>query len=233
VYNAQQLRYDPPCYDLLYDSMVRLQEYVDIERDAIGELLDADLLRQEGDHPHRLYTVTPAGRDVIGEGYREGVDYGHGTGDLEESSQHVFAVEAGRRYLVQEYRDAPGSDVTRVVPYHELNDDHRLDVAGLDADGEVVAAIEAERINNDVRRAVLEDFDKIASCEPQVAIWLVMRQTDAHDVLSVLNDPPEGDPRVEKTYAGTTPPRQFNTDTDGLTDVFAAEWIRDRLDDTS
>jgi len=238
VYNAQQLRYGPPAYDLLQDSMVRLQEYVGIDRDAIDDLLEAGVLRHEGDHPHRLYTVTPVGRSVIGESYRETVDFGHGAGDLEESSEHVLAVEVGRRLLVQAHRDDPDSNVERVVPYYEFDDeddDRRLDVAGLNTDGEVVATVEAERINKDIHYAVPEDYDKMADCDPETAVWLVMRQADAHEVLSVLNDPPDGagEPRVEKTYAETTPPQQFTIDTPGLTDIYPVEWVRDRLDDQS
>jgi len=41
-------------------------------------LVDADVLRHDTDYPHRLFTVTPSGRDVVGESYRLGVDYGHG-----------------------------------------------------------------------------------------------------------------------------------------------------------
>jgi len=35
VYNAQQLRYDPPEYDLMEDSMLRLQEYTGITNEEI------------------------------------------------------------------------------------------------------------------------------------------------------------------------------------------------------
>jgi len=229
VYNAQQLRYDPPGYDLLRDSMLRLQEYVGIDRDAVDELLETDLLRHDTDHPHRLYSVSPAGRDVIGEHYRQGVDYGHGQGDLEESSQHVFAVEVGRRWLEQEYVADPDSPVVEVVPYYDLDGHHRLDIAGVDADGAIRVAVEAERVNHDLREAVPDDFDKIAACEVDEAIWIVMTQSAGHDVLQALNDPPDGTPRVEKTYAETTPPQQFRIDTPGLTAMYPAEWLRARL----
>jgi hypothetical protein len=229
VYNAQQLRYDPLEYDLLRDSMLRLQEYVGIDSEAIQDLVDAGLLRHDTDHPHRLYTVTPEGRSVIGESYRQGVDYGHGAGDLEESAEHVFGVEVARQYLEEAYVDDPDSAVVEVVPYYDLDDRHRLDLAGLDEDGEVVVAVEAERINNDVARAVPEDFDKMAACDPDEAIWVVMKQADGHAVLQALNDPIEGEPRVEKTYAETTPPQQFRIDTPGLTAVYPARWLRDKL----
>lgn len=228
VYNAQQLRYDPLEYDLCVDSMIRIQEYLGIDSEPIQDLIDADLLRHDTDHPHRLYTVTPEGRQVIGENYRQGVDYGHGVGDLEESSQHVFAVEVARQYLERAYADDPESTVVEVIPYYDLDDQHRLDIAALDENGEIVVAVEAERVNHDIRRAAPEDFDKIAACDVDEAIWVVMTQSEGHDVLHALNNPLEGEPRVEKTYANTTPPQQFRIDTPGLTAMYPAEWLRDR-----
>jgi hypothetical protein len=231
VYNAQQIRFDPLEYDLLWDSMLRLQEYVGIEGDAIEDLLDAEILSHDTDHPHRLYTVTPEGRTVIGESYRQGIDYGHGAGDLEESSEHVLGVEVGRRYLQAAYLENEASPVVEVIPYYDIDDQRRLDVAGLDAEGNVVVAVEVERVNHDIRRAVPDDFDKMADCGVEAAIWIVMTQADGHAVLSALNDPLEGLVRVEKTYAKTTPPQQFRIDTPGMTAVYPAEWLRDRLDE--
>jgi DNA helicase HerA-like ATPase len=252
VYNAQQLRYDSLEYDLLYDSMIRLQEYVGIESDAVQDLVDADVLRHDTDHPHRLFTVTPSGRDVIGESYRLGVDYGHGQGDLEESSQHIMAVEVARQYLVSEYLDDPESDVVEVTPYYDMEevslpvsafmapdsdeseevtdayDQRRLDIAALNEDGDVVVAVEAERVNHDTRRAVPDAFDKIAECDPDEAIWVVTTRQEGHDVLAALNDPLDGDPRVEKTYSQNTPPRQFRIDTDGLTGIYTVDDLRSR-----
>ncbi|MFC7164545.1 hypothetical protein [Halospeciosus flavus] len=56
-----------------------------------------------------------------------------------------------------------------------------------------------------------------------------MTQADGHEVLQALNDPLEGPVRVEKTYAASTPPQQFRIDTPGLTAMYPAEWLRDRL----
>jgi len=255
VYNAQQLRYDPLEYDLLSDSMLRLQEYVGIDSDAVQDLINAELLRHDTDHPHRLFTVTPDGRSEIGERYRRGVDYGHGKGDLEETSQHVLAVEIGRRYLIEEYVEDSDSPVVEVVPYYDLSRDEtlsaaafmgaeeeaataveeyeqrRLDVAGLDANGEIVVTLEAERINHDYKRAIPEDFDKMAACDVEEALWVVPNREAAHTVLEVLHEPPAGQPRIEKTYAETTPPRQFRINSPGLTDVFTINTLRDEIAD--
>ena len=232
VYNAQQLRYDPLEYDLLWDSMIRLQEYIGIETDAIQDLIDANVLSHDTDHPHRLFTVTPKGRPLIGESYRQGVDYGHRKGDLEESSLHVLAVEVGRQYLQQAFLQNPDSSVTEVIPYFDIDENRRLDAAALDANGEVVVALEAERINHDVSEAVPADFDKMAACDPDEAIWVVPTIADAHDVLAALNDPSDGDPRVEKTYSRTVPPQKFRIDTPGFTAIYPLERLRDRLEET-
>ena len=72
-------------------------------------------------------------------------------------------------------------------------------------------------------------FDKMAACGVEEAIWIVMTQSAGHKVLQALNDPPEGAPRVEKTYASTTPPQQFRIETQGLTAIYPAAWLRDSL----
>ncbi|MFD1514379.1 ATP-binding protein [Halomarina rubra] len=255
VYNVAQRRYDSREYDLLYDSMIRLIEYVDIDTDELEALVDAGLVRHDTDHPHRMYSVSSEGRSIIGESYRQGLDYGHGKGDLEESTEHVFGVILGMRLLDQMAADSD-SDVVTVEPYYELGEgilpadafmggsedaedaaskyeQRRLDVAGLDEDGNIVATVEVERVNNDLRRAAPADFDKIADCEPEEAIWIVMNRKDAHEVLQALNDPLEGEPRVEKTYSVNTPSHQFNINTPGLTALYPTEFVRDSLLDAS
>ena len=230
VYNAQQGRYEAPGYDIVHDSMIRLREYVGISPDAVVDLIDAGVITQDGDHPHRLYSVTSEGRDVIGEVHREGVDFGDGTGDMTESSQHRLMVEVGRRYIEQAFVDEADSRVVRAKPYHEITVDgetKRLDCAGLDEDGDVVVTLEAERINHDVNEAVPEDFDKMAACDPEEAIWVVLGRADGHRVLDALVDPPDGEPRVEKTYSTSTPFRDVHIDTPGFSQIHSVRDLRD------
>jgi hypothetical protein len=299
IHNAQQRRYDPPEYDLLDDSMIRLLEYVGASTDAVQTLIDAGYLTHDTNHPHRLYSVTPEGRTVIGEAYRSGVDFGHGKGDLEETSLHVMMVEVGYRYLVQEYENNPDSPVEAVIKYFDLEqapidttldraaddgdedgvsdeaspapvedaaegsdadavsqetasdvdmdatarpdergesevDARRIDAAGLDAEGNVVVMLEAERVNHDVRRAAPADYDKMAACDPEEAIWICSTQKAGYKILRALNEPLDGTPRVEKEYSSTTPPHQYRIDTPGLTAMYNVEYVRDRLtDDTA
>ena len=232
VHNAQQGRYDAPGYDIVHDSMIRLREYAGIDTDAVVGLKEAGLLVEDGDTPHRLYSVTSDGRAVIEEGRRQGLDYGDGKGDLTESSQHRMAVEVGRRLLDREYAADPDSRVQRAKPYHEIDVDGetvRLDCAGLDVDGNVVVALEAERINNDAATAVPSDFDKMAACEPDETIWIVLSRSAGHRVLEALADPPDGDPRVEKEYSETSPLYRRQYDTPGLTQIYAVRYVRDTL----
>ena len=227
VYAAHQRRFDPELeYDLLNDSMVRLREYVGVGTDEVERLLEDGLLAKDCTHPHVLYTVTPEGRAAAKIRHREGVAHGDGAGDLSESSLHVAMVELGRRYVQAAFVESDDSAAVEVSPYYDVADG-RLDVAGLDADGEVVVAVEAERSNHDTLRAVPEDYDKMARHEPEAAIWIVENRDGGHDVLEALNEPGEGDPRVEKTYSRSSPPRRFSIDTAGLTDVYTFSYLRD------
>ncbi|WP_435118797.1 type IV secretory system conjugative DNA transfer family protein [Halolamina sp. C58] len=229
VYMAHQQRFDQQLeYDIVWDSMTNLEAYVGIDTDEVQELLDDGLLRVDCRRPHKLYTVTPDGRDAIEVGHREGIAYGDGTGDLSESSLHVAMVAVGARLLEEEFVEPDDQPGTRVERYYGV-DDGRLDAAVLDTDDAVVAALEAERINNDRREAIPADFDKMAACDPEAAWWLVKTRGDGHEVLRALNDPPDGESRVPRTYSENMAPREYRLDTPGLTAVYTFEYARDSL----
>lgn len=71
----------------------------------------------------------------------------------------------------------------------------------------------------------------MAACDVGEAIWVVMTQADGHELVDVLHDPLESEPRVEKSYAETTPLPQFQLDTPGLTELVSVEQLRDRMPD--
>jgi hypothetical protein len=50
-------------------------------------------------------------------------------------------------------------------------DRRRLDVAGLDSDGDIVVVGEAEWLNNDSYEAIPVCYDKMAACDPEETIW--------------------------------------------------------------
>jgi len=172
--------------------------------------------------------VTPEGRSEIHVGHREGIAHGDGKGDLSESSLHVAMVEVGRQYLEQAFVEDAESPVEEVVTYHEVGE-HRLDAAGLDADGEIVVTLEAERVNHDVNEAVPADYDKMAACDPEAAIWITKDQGTAHQVLERLNEGGDGEVRVEKSYSESTPPQQFRLDEPGCTDILTLRSVRNSL----
>ncbi|EMA48214.1 hypothetical protein C451_20672 [Halococcus thailandensis JCM 13552] len=229
VHDAQQGHHDPLEFDLIRDSMMRLKEYVDIDNEAVKELTNSDLMNRDT-QPHLLYSVTADGRNVINETHRAGLDHGDGVGDLTESSQHIFAVEVARRYLEAAYVDNDESAVVEARPYYGVDDGHRLDLVGLDADGEIAVAVEVERSNPDRRSAAPADFDKIAATGCEDAIWVAMSRRKGHEILAALNDPDDGDPRVENTYSDGTPLSEVTIETEGLTDIYPVKHLRNTLD---
>ncbi|REA03912.1 hypothetical protein DEQ92_12335 [Haloferax sp. Atlit-6N] len=219
VYSAHQRRFDPEFeYDLLNDSMVRLQEYTGIRYQEVEELIDGGSLSVDCTYPHKLYTVTPKGRRAIAVRHREGIAHGHRRGDLSESSLHVVMVELGRRYLEAQFVANDDSAAVEAVAYYE-HEGSRLDAVCLDEHGDIVVTLEAERANHDILTAVPEDYDKMAACDPEAAVWVVKNRSDAHEVLRALNEPNEGHPRVEKTYSSNSPPSSFQIHQPGLTEM--------------
>jgi len=236
VYTAHQRHYDPKTeYDPLYDSMKLLEEYVGISPEERDELVDTKHLTVDCTYPHKLYTVTSKGRKAIKIGHREGIAYGHTQGDLNESTLHIIMVELGRRYIEETYVNDRDSPVTEALSYYEVKNGDaksRLDAVGIDKNENIIITLEAERSNHDSRRAVPSDYDKMATHEPEAAIWVVKNRDGAHNVLSALNEPLEGDPRVDKTYSPTSPPSMFMIDEPGFTDMLTLQQLQKMIPQT-
>jgi hypothetical protein len=60
----------------------------------------------------------------------------------------------------------------------------------------------------------------MAATDPEQAICIVKNRAGAYEILQALNDPIEGDTRVEKTDSENIRPQDFTIDTPGLTDVY-------------
>ncbi|MFB6192090.1 MAG: hypothetical protein ABEI11_02075 [Haloarculaceae archaeon] len=223
-----QQRYDHEWeYDIVTDGMERLRAYAGIDDEEFGELVTDGLLTVDGDGPHTLYTVTADGRDVIDAAHREGQAHGDGAGDLSESSTHVMFVEAMRRGFHSEFVEDADHPGTEVVTYHPV-EKGRLDVAVLDDDGDVIVAGEAERSNNDTLRAVPDDYDKMAACDPDRAIWVVEGRAEGHEVIRALHNAPDGDPRVDRTYEDSTALSNVSIEQPGFTEIFTIGTFRDQ-----
>lgn len=232
VHTIQQQRYSVLEFDMLRDSMTLLREYLNIDREAVQQLVDDGLLSHDCDRPHRLYSVTPEGRDELKVGHREGLDHGAGEGDLTESTEHILGVELGARLMHREIVEPDDTAAVEVKRYYEPEGySHRLDVAAVDADGGVVGAAEAERINNDTRRAVVADYEKLAAHDPEAAVWISTSPDAAHEILAALNDPQRGDPKVEKSYNRGTRPKDFSLDQPGCTAIRTTTQLHHELVD--
>jgi hypothetical protein len=119
--------------------------------------------------------------------------------------------------------------VTTVETYYEVGGQERLDLVGLDESGTIRITVEVERVNNDLAEAAPSDYDKMAACDPDEAIWVVMSNRDAHRIVAALNTPTDGEPRVTKSYAKTTPPQDYAIDTPGMTAVIPLNSLRRHL----
>lgn len=226
VYAATHERPPELAFDLCRDSMIRLRENVGIDNSAVAELRERGLLTQDAQStPHRVYSLTQAGRDLLNLSLRAGRDHGPHAGDLNESALHRLSTLAGARWLEAEFVADETHPATDVVRYHPVGDDKRLDVAALDAEGAVVVPLEAELPNNDLKTGAVADYDTMAACDTEAAIWVVPTRDAGHQVLAALNDPQDGEPRVAKTYEQTTPLHQLNIDTAGLTEMYTLSKI--------
>lgn len=228
VFMAHQQRFDADLeFDILRDSMIRLEEYTGIDDTELQDLIDAGIVRVDCTHPHKLYSLSPEGRKAINERHRRGVTYGDGLGDLSESSLHVLMVELGRRYIEQEYVADPESPVAEAATYHQLpRQEGRLDAVGLDHEGEIVVTLEAERLNNDASEAIPRDYQTMADCHPSEAIWIAKNRDAAHDVLDVLGESDDTPPALENRFYPSTSPQNFDLDQPGFTQMRTLESIR-------
>lgn len=60
----------------------------------------------------------------------------------------------------------------------------------------------------------------MASFEPEGAIGAVKNCYCAHEVLQALNEPADGDQRVDKVYSRNTSPQTFKLDFEGMTELY-------------
>ncbi|WP_277554105.1 ATP-binding protein [Halobaculum limi] len=233
VYAGQHGRLDPLAFDLRRDGMNTLQRDCGLGEAAVERLIDAGLLRHDTDAPRTLYTVTPAGREILNEPHRSGDVHGHGLGDVAESSLHTLMVDLGRRYIEQAFVADADSAAVEVDTYYDVDGgDVRYDAVGLDSEGAIVVTLEAERANNDRYTAAPADYDKLAAPEPEAAVWVTRNRADAYLVLLALNNPSDDHPRVKKEYSENSPPSRWQIDEPGFTEIHTAGTLeRDLRDD--
>jgi hypothetical protein len=177
-YLAKQFGFDPVFqFDPLTDSMQRLREDLGISAEAVAELTDMTvdgqgiLTKQTTTTPHTVYNITATGRKLIAEALSDGIDFGPGIGDLNESMLHRIGVQYLCRYLAATY----GQPANRTVQhYYRLPSGEVIDAVVLEEDTLVVAA-EMECHNNDVGGAdssCRSTYQKLMNCDSTEAIWV-------------------------------------------------------------
>jgi hypothetical protein len=158
------------------------------------------------------YSLTPLGWSVLamvrGESVTATAARGPSHRHISESILHLRWKEIAEHWLIEHHRENPDSPVTTVdVEYS--GPEGMIDVVGLTDDGSVHVAIEAER-DNDLRGDAPADYDAMAACDPDIALWVVRNRRVTHRLLAALSDPRDGAQRV-------TPP--LPGDKDSLEDV--------------
>jgi len=187
----------------LLDSMRPLQE--EFEDLNLQCLIEQNLVEGASVCGRKYYTVLPAGRELLG----EKLQVGPGLGDVGEKTPHKVGVRLLELWLQQQ------DDVTRVEPYYEYDDDTVFDVAGFNADGELVWVGEAELPSNNIH-APVDDYDKLRSVNAD-AIWAFNNRETAVEVLDRLSDAD----RIEESVSGRDA-RSFSTIQDAVADFDAA-----------
>ncbi|MDS0301444.1 ATP-binding protein [Halogeometricum sp. S1BR25-6] len=162
---------DAPNHRLL-DSMSSFKK--DFEDLDVQRLVEQDLLEEGRACGRKYYTVLPAGRELLGQKLK----VGPGQGDIGEKMPHKVGVKLLELWL--DSRD----DVTQVESYYEYDEETVFDVAGLDADGELVWVGEAELASNN-KHAPVDDYDKQSAVDAN-AIWAFNRRETAVEVLDRL-----------------------------------------------
>jgi DNA-binding PadR family transcriptional regulator len=152
----------------------------------VQRLVEQDLLEEGRACGRKYYTVLPAGRELLGQKLK----VGPGQGDVGEKTPHKVGVKLLELWL--EARD----DVAQVESYYEYDEETVFDVAGLNADGELVWVGEAELASNN-KHAPVDDYDKQSAVDAN-AVWAFNRRETAVEVLDYLS---EAD-RIESSVSG-------------------------------
>jgi len=130
---------------------------------------------------------SPAGRELLGQKLK----VGPGQGDVGEKTPHKVGVK-----LLELWLDSRDDVAHRSKPYYEYDEETVFDVAGLDADGELVWVGEAELASNN-KHAPVDDYDKQSAVDAN-AVWAFNRRETAVEVLDYLS---EAD-RIESSVSG-------------------------------
>lgn len=198
IERARRRAIDPRAWDVRTDSMYPLRAAVGLTGAAPKEkLVEAGYITLQSDLQGDYYNLTTKARTLL-ERLRNGGEPPEAKrGDPAESVLHIKGIELAVQALetVCDDREAPIETVERywVPPDSEA----RIDVVGLDADGQPRVCVEVERSTHDLSTGVLDDADAMAACDPDASIWVVTKRPLGHTIVDHLVNPASGRPRVD------------------------------------
>jgi hypothetical protein len=254
VANTRRFAFDRRLFDPVHDPLQDMLAQHGIEKAMLDRLIEDGWLTRSKLHRYVFYALTPQARDLLGLTNEYGTDWGHGEGDMHESTLHVVMVEALAQLLRTTATDPEATPVDaaidHVVKYYEPTDAEldrydldprtRFDVVGRSQDGTITAIGEAERDNHDSAVAAVRDYDAIAAVDPSEAVWVA--PSDATGQAAVIQ--PLGDPnedalqRVDisdtsariKSYSDQSRIKDIKPpDTPGLTQIHTLSQLRNLL----
>lgn len=243
IERARRRAIDSRAWDVRTDSMYPLRAAVGLTgSEPKAKLEEAGYITVQSDLQGDYYNLTPKARTLLTRLRNGGDPPEPKRGDPTESVLHIKGIELAVEALVTaaEDSDIPIDTVERywVPPESEA----RIDVVGLDADGQPRICVEVERSTHDLSTGVLEDADAMAACDPDASIWVVTGRSLGHTVVDHLASPASGRPRIDLDPADvlspTTALAKYDLNAPGCSELVTygqldAQTIRDALPPTS
>ena len=201
------------------------------DSERISMLEEKNLIKSRAPRGRRkLYTVMSQGYELINREYASAP----GEGDIGEDMHHIDYI----RQVATAIATRP--DVHKVEKYYETSDGSVLDLAALDENGEVIYAVEVERLDRETARSrdeVMDDYEKLAKVEAE-AIWVVERKKDIETLFRSASGNKKG--LFVRKIAGADPIKHIpakslsdirnevsNQDLDGIDEI----WTVGEIDD--
>ena len=214
------------------DAQVRIDR-LKRHRDTFGQRLASDLLGEcEAD---------PSIEDVD-RSHRARIESIQAVDTRHSFIVNVRAVAAGQqaettlREIGNAVQPASGR-FYRIRPRVTADDEAAAKIAGRLRDADCIGRLPlAKRLTR--RLPVTSNRSPAIICDPTtVANFCLLDgaslSPDGRRATEALNDPPEGEPRVEKEYSRNSPPKMWTIDTPGLTEVVTFQHLRDSVPDIS
>lgn len=175
-------------YSLL-ESMTDLKEpFSNLDVETLEE---KEFVEQHRSFWQTYYTVLPAGRRFLD----ESLDVSPGIGDLGEKTPHKAGVVFLETWLTQR------EDVARTEVYYQHTEDVVFDVAGFDAEDELVWVGEVETPSNNTD-ALLSDYGKLADADA-TAVWACEDKDLVLEIIETLTATDTADISLTSTQTRT------------------------------